>query len=40
MRSQVARLAEVTEVDVEIVFDPPWNPDMMSPVAKVQLGMF
>ncbi|MEE9211863.1 MAG: iron-sulfur cluster assembly protein [Phycisphaeraceae bacterium] len=40
VRSQVARLAEVTDVDVEIVFDPPWNPDMMSPIAKVQLGMF
>lgn len=29
----------VKEVKVELVFDPPWNRDMMSEVAKLQLGM-
>ncbi len=27
-----------TDVRVEIVWDPPWNPAMMSPAAKQQLG--
>ena len=27
-----------TDVQVEIVWDPPWNPAMMSPAAKQQLG--
>ncbi|MFB6286481.1 MAG: metal-sulfur cluster assembly factor [Candidatus Bipolaricaulia bacterium] len=30
---------EVT-VDVEFVFDPPWNPEMMSEDAKMELGFF
>jgi metal-sulfur cluster biosynthetic enzyme len=28
----------VDQVDVRIVWDPPWHPDMMSDAAKVQLG--
>ena len=35
---KLAALPEVREVHVEIVFDPPWNPGMMSEVAKLQLG--
>jgi probable FeS assembly SUF system protein SufT len=30
----------VKEVDVELVWDPPWNRDMMSEAARLQLGMF
>lgn len=30
----------VGEVDVEIVWDPPWDPSMMSETAKMQLNMF
>ena len=30
----------VTESKVILVWDPPWNPDMMSEAAKLQLGMF
>lgn len=30
----------IGEVKVDIVFDPPWTPDMMSEVAKLQLNMF
>lgn len=29
----------VGEVDVDVVFDPPWNPDKMSEAARLQLGM-
>ncbi len=27
------------EVDVEIVWEPPWNPDMMTEAARLELGM-
>ena len=30
----------VTDVSVEVTFDPPWTKDMMSEAAKLQLGMF
>ena len=29
----------VDEVDVEIIWDPPWNRDMMTEEAQLQLGM-
>ena len=29
----------VTEVKVEVVWDPPWDPSRMSEAAKLQLGM-
>jgi len=29
----------VEDVEGEVVFDPPWNPDMMSEAAKLELGM-
>ncbi len=32
-------LPGVARVNVEVVFDPPWSRDMMSEVAKLQLGM-
>ena len=35
---KLAQLPEVSEVKVEVVFDPPWNPGMMSEGAKLQLG--
>lgn len=30
----------VGEVDVEVIWDPPWTPAMMSETAKMQLNMF
>jgi FeS assembly SUF system protein len=30
----------VTDATVQLVWDPPWNPSMMSDAAKLQLGMF
>jgi len=32
-------LPEVREANIEIVWDPPWEPSMMSEVAKESLGM-
>jgi len=29
----------VKDVNLKLVFDPPWNPDMMSEAAKVELNM-
>ena len=38
--SRVLKLVPtVAEVDVELTFDPPWNRDMMSDVAKLETGM-
>jgi len=35
-----AAVAGVGEVIVEIVWDPPWDPSMMSEAARVELDMF
>ena len=35
----IAALDGVGEVNVEFVWDPPWNQDMMSEEARMQLGM-
>ena len=31
-------LSEARSVEVDLVWDPPWKPDMMSAAAKAQLG--
>ena len=36
---KLARLPEVTEVRVEIVFEPQWHPGRMSEAARLQLGI-
>jgi metal-sulfur cluster biosynthetic enzyme len=38
MRDAVKALPGVEEVDVELTFDPPWTPDLMSEDAKFILG--
>ncbi len=30
----------VTDVNVELVWDPPWTPERMSDAARLELGMF
>lgn len=40
VESAIRNLPGVAKVSVEVVFDPPWSRDMMSEVAKLQLGMF
>lgn len=37
--ANIAALPGVGEVQVEFVWDPPWNQDMMSEEARMQLGM-
>jgi probable FeS assembly SUF system protein SufT len=39
LQTKVAAIPSVGEVDVEVVFDPPWNQSMMSEAAKLELGM-
>jgi len=40
IRSKLERLPDVAEARVEVVFDPPWNQNMMSEAARLQLGFF
>jgi probable FeS assembly SUF system protein SufT len=36
---KIASVPGVTDADVQVLFDPPWNLGMMSDAAKLQLGM-
>ena len=38
VRERVADVEGVTDVEVEITWDPPWDPDMMSEAARLELG--
>ncbi len=40
VQAKVAGAPGVTSVDVELVWDPAWNPSMMSEAARLELGMF
>lgn len=40
VEEKVKALDVVTDVKVKITFDPPWNKDMMSEEAKLELGIF
>ncbi len=40
VRAKTLDVENVTDVHVELVFDPPWDRVMMSDEAKLQLGMF
>jgi FeS assembly SUF system protein len=39
IRSKIAAISGVTGVQLDIVWDPPWEPDMMSEAAKLELGL-
>jgi probable FeS assembly SUF system protein SufT len=39
VRSKLEIIPSVERADVELVFDPPWNQDMMSEAARLQTGM-
>ena len=39
VEERVLTVDEVNSVDVEIVWDPPWDPEMMSEAAKLELGL-
>ena len=38
VESKLSSLPEVKEVNVQVVFEPPWNAGLMSEAAKLQLG--
>jgi probable FeS assembly SUF system protein SufT len=40
VRSKISQVPNVTEVNVDLVFDPPWTQDMMSEAARVHTGMY
>ena len=40
VKAKVESAPGVTSADVELVWDPAWNPSMMSEAARLQLGMF
>lgn len=40
VRSAVAGVPDVSDVKVDVVWEPPWDRDRMSEAAKLQLGMF
>ncbi|MGH8628894.1 MAG: iron-sulfur cluster assembly protein, partial [Gammaproteobacteria bacterium] len=40
VRSKIERVSCVSEVNVELLFDPPWDQSMMSEAARLQTGMY
>lgn len=40
IQNKVEALPGVMEVNVEVVFDPPWDPGKMSEAAQLELGLF
>lgn len=39
VRSKLERVPTIAEVEVELVFDPPWNQSMMSEAARLETGL-
>src|ERR1700730_10972646 len=39
VKQQVVTILEVRDVKVEVVWEPPWNPSMISAAARQQLGI-
>ena len=39
VRQKLESISGITKVDVQLVFEPEWNKDMMSEEAKVELGL-
>jgi FeS assembly SUF system protein len=40
VKTKVENVPGVAAADVELVWDPAWNPSMMTEAARLQLGMF
>jgi FeS assembly SUF system protein len=40
VENKVSRIDGVSSAKVELVWEPPWNPDKMTEAARLQLGMF
>jgi metal-sulfur cluster biosynthetic enzyme len=39
VREKVSIIPTVAKTNIELVFDPPWNREMMSETARVELGI-
>ena len=39
VKQEISYLKEVTESEVEITFEPPWDQDLMTEEAKLELGL-
>ena len=39
VEAKVRNISDVTDAKVEVIWDPPWTPEMMSDAAKLQLNM-
>ena len=39
VKESAMQVDEIDEVDLELVWDPPWNKDMMSDAAKLELNL-
>ncbi len=37
---KIKSISEIKNVSIELVWNPPWDRDMMSDVAKIELGMY
>lgn len=40
VEEKVSAIEGVASAKIDVVWDPPWDPDMMSEAAKLELGMF
>ena len=40
VQTKIEAVPGVTSAEIELVWDPVWNPSMMSEAARLQLGMF
>ena len=40
VQTKIEDVPGVTSAEIELVWDPVWNPSMMSEAARLQLGMF
>jgi len=39
MKMKLATLRNIGNVEIELTFDPPWNPEMMTDEGKAKLGL-
>ena len=39
VEDKIRTLPDTKDVRIDVVWEPPWNPDMMSDVARYELGM-
>lgn len=39
VHNKIKEIEGIKDVDVQMTFDPPWNEDMMSDAAKLELGL-